>query len=63
MRGSDCDPVIVKIVVLFLAAMAVLAMFGRYRFPGQKRLAAAKCKRCGKFKIGKGLCSCEKGLK
>ncbi len=63
MRGSGCDPVIVKIVVLFLAAMAVLAMFGRYRFPGQKRLAAAKCKHCGKFKIGKGPCSCQKGLK
>ncbi len=53
---------IVKIVVLFLAAMAVLAMFGRFRFPGQKRLGAAKCPRCGKFKIGKGPCSCQKGL-
>lgn len=63
MRVSGCDAVIVKIVVIFLAAMAVLAMFGRYRFPGQKRLAAAKCKRCGKFKIGKGPCSCQKGLK
>ena len=52
---------IVKIVALFLAGIAVLAMFGRFRFPGQKRLAAAKCPRCGKFKIGKGPCSCGKG--
>ncbi|PVA09756.1 hypothetical protein DC366_11565 [Pelagivirga sediminicola] len=62
MRGSGCDAVIVKIVALFLAGMAVLAMFGRLRFPGQKRLAAAKCPKCGKFKIGKGPCSCQKGL-
>ena len=42
-------------------AMAVLAMFGRLRFPGQKRLAEAKCKRCGRYRIGKGPCDCEKG--
>lgn len=60
-RVSGCDPVIVKIVTLFLVAMAVLAMFGKLRFPGQKRLAAAKCKHCGKYKIGKGPCACRKG--
>ncbi|MEB8387732.1 hypothetical protein OO012_10865 [Rhodobacteraceae bacterium KMM 6894] len=52
---------IVKIVTLFLVAMGVLAMFGKLRFPGQKRLAAAKCPSCGKFKIGKGPCACRKG--
>tara|TARA_Y100001933_G_scaffold249926_1_gene285517 strand:+ start:1862 stop:2032 length:171 start_codon:yes stop_codon:yes gene_type:complete len=52
---------IVRIVLLFLVAMAVLAMFGRLRFPGQKRLAEAKCKRCGRYRIGKGPCDCEKG--
>jgi hypothetical protein len=52
---------IVKIVSLFLLGMVVLAMFGKYRFPGQDRLAAAKCKKCGKFKIGKGPCRCLKG--
>jgi hypothetical protein len=53
--------VIVKIVSLFLLGMVVLAMFGKYRFPGQKRLAAAKCKSCGKYRIGKGPCPCTKG--
>jgi len=52
---------IVKIVVLFLVGMGVLAMFGKLRFPGQKRLEAAKCRKCGRYRIGKGPCSCEKG--
>ena len=51
---------IVKIVVLFLVAMGVLAMFGRLRFPGQKRLASRKCPKCGRYRIGKGPCSCGK---
>jgi hypothetical protein len=57
MRGSDSD-VLLKIVSLFLVAMAVLAMFGRLRMPGSKRLASARCPRCGRFRIGKGPCSC-----
>jgi len=62
MRVSGFRPrMIVKIVSLFLLGMVVLAMFGKYRFPGQDRLAAAKCKKCGKFKIGKGPCRCLKG--
>ena len=56
--GSD---VILKIVILFLVFMAVLAMFGRLRFPGQKRLASARCPKCGRFRIGKGPCACGKG--
>lgn len=55
--------VIVKIVTLFLVLMGVLAMFGKLRVPGAKRLASAKCPKCGRFKIGKGPCSCTKGLK
>jgi hypothetical protein len=54
--------VIVKIVTLFLVGMVVLAMFGKFRFPGQKRLAAAKCTKCGKYRIGKGPCRCQKGI-
>ena len=60
--GSASD-VIVKIVILFLVFMGVMAMFGKLRFPGQKRLQSAKCPRCGKFRIGKGPCSCSKGRK
>ncbi|MFD1158407.1 hypothetical protein [Roseovarius aestuarii] len=52
---------IVKIVILFLVAMGVLAMFGKLRFPGQQRLNSAKCPKCGRFRIGKGPCSCGKG--
>ena len=50
-----------KIVIFFLIGMAVLAMFGRLRFPGQQKLASARCKGCGRFRIGKGPCSCGKG--
>lgn len=57
---------IVKIVFLFLVFIAVLAMFGRLRFPGKaqldrwraKRLTANKCPACGRYRIGKGPCAC-----
>ncbi|WP_397543069.1 hypothetical protein [Roseovarius salis] len=52
---------IVKIVILFLVFMAVLAMFGKLRFPGQQKLASARCPGCGRFRIGKGPCACRKG--
>jgi len=50
-----------KIIALFLAGMMVLAIFGKLRFPGQARLASAKCRKCGRYRIGKGPCSCSKG--
>jgi len=50
--------VIFKIVTLFLVVMAVLAMFGKLRLPGSKRLASAKCPSCGRYRIGRGPCSC-----
>ncbi len=56
-RALVCD-VIVKIVTLFLIGMAVLAMFGRLRFPGSRRLSSARCPKCGRFKIGKSPCDC-----
>lgn len=49
---------IVKIVLLFLLAMAVMAMFGKLRFPGQKQLASMRCPKCGRYRIGKGPCPC-----
>jgi hypothetical protein len=52
---------LIKIIALFLAFMVVLAIFGRFRFPGQARLAAAKCRGCGRYRIGKGSCSCGRG--
>ena len=50
----------VKIVTLFLIGMLVLAMFGRLRFPGQKKLQSLKCDRCGRYSMGKGPCACTK---
>ncbi len=52
---------LIKGVTLFLVGMIILAMFGKLRLPGQGRLAAAKCQSCGRFRIGKGPCSCGNG--
>ncbi|MFG5381637.1 hypothetical protein [Yoonia sp. R2-816] len=52
---------ILKAIFFFLAFMVVLGIFGKWRFPGQSRLASAKCPKCQRFKIGKGPCVCEKG--
>lgn len=49
---------IIKIVSIFLILMAVLAMFGRLKIPGAKRLASRKCPDCGRYRIGKGPCGC-----
>ena len=59
--ASGCSAVLFKVMVAFLAFLAVLAIFGKWRFPGQDRLDAAKCKGCGRYKIGKGSCSCGRG--
>ncbi|THD83612.1 hypothetical protein E7811_10055 [Aliigemmobacter aestuarii] len=56
---------ITKVIALFLLAMAVLAMFGRLRFPGKGRrkpgatASARKCPECGAYMIGKGDCRCK----
>jgi hypothetical protein len=52
--------VILKAISLFLAFMLVLAIFGKWRFPGQQRLANAKCPKCLRYRIGKGPCQCQK---
>jgi len=57
MRGLACK-MMTKIVALFLAVMAVLAMFGRLRFPGQAKLLRMKCPDCGRYRIGSGPCGC-----
>lgn len=59
LRGLVCD-VILRVVILFLLGMAVLAMFGKLRLPGQKQLQSRRCPNCGRFKIGKGPCPCRK---
>jgi hypothetical protein len=52
-----------KAVSLFLIGMLVLAMFGKLRYPGKKRLEAAKCSKCGRYKFTKGACDCGAGKK
>ena len=54
---------IFKIVTLFLVVMGVLAMFGKLHWViGGKRLRSAKCRSCGRYRIGRGPCPCgEKG--
>jgi hypothetical protein len=51
---------LIKAALLFLIVMAVIAMFGRLRFPGIGRRDSRKCQRCGRFLIGKGPCDCKK---
>ncbi|MEJ2001953.1 MAG: hypothetical protein P8X77_11275 [Maritimibacter sp.] len=51
---------LIKGVTFLLIFMMVLALFGRLRFPGQRRIEDAKCPRCGRHRIGKGPCGCEK---
>ncbi len=51
----------VKIVSLFLIGILVLAMFGKLRFPGQRRLRSAKCPECGRYRIGSKNCDCGAG--
>ncbi len=58
--GSVSD-VLLKIVSLFLVGMVVLGMFGKLRFPGQKKLTSMKCPRCGRYRIGSGPCPCGEG--
>jgi len=40
---------IVKIVFLFLIGIAVLAMFGRIKLPGQSKLEAMRCNAVAAF--------------
>ncbi|MFY0692924.1 MAG: hypothetical protein JXR14_13510 [Paracoccaceae bacterium] len=51
---------ILKIMSLFLIGMMVLAMFGKLRMPRIGLKKSAKCDKCGRYRIGKGPCSCER---
>jgi hypothetical protein len=69
-RDSGCDPVLLKVFILFLGGMALIGLIGKWLFPGaisrsvKKRVAFAKpsrCRTCGRYLIGKGGCDCGKG--
>jgi hypothetical protein len=64
--------VLVKIATFFLIGMAILALFGRLRWPGgrprlpgrptkaEKPAKPGRCRHCGAFRIGTGPCPCGK---
>lgn len=50
-----------KIVLLFLAFIAVLGLFGKLRTAGRwVGIGQKKCPSCGRYKIGKGPPPCGK---
>lgn len=50
-----------KIVLLFLVVIAVLGMMGKLHWLGGPRIASPKCPGCGRYRIGRGPCSCGHG--
>ncbi|WP_299968196.1 hypothetical protein [uncultured Roseobacter sp.] len=52
---------IFKIVSLFLVVIVVLGFFGKMHWLGGGRLSRAKCRACGRYRIGRGPCPCGKG--
>lgn len=52
----------IQIVILFLVAMAALAVIGRVKrgIGGKTAGKPAKCRSCGRHIIGKGPCPCRK---
>ena len=57
-HATGSDRVLLKIVSLFLVAMAVMAMFGKLKAPKIPLLSRKKCAKCGRYKIGTGPCDC-----
>jgi hypothetical protein len=50
---------LVKVIVIFLAAMALIGMIGKVLFPNAvPRLAQRRCRTCGKPRIGRADCDC-----
>ena len=54
---------LIKAMTLFLVVMAVLAMFGKLRFPGlgarKPARLSKRCPSCGRPKIGTTPCPCK----
>lgn len=55
---------LVKVILLFLLAMALIGMIGKVLFPDatsrlmRRKKAVSACRSCGKPLIGKGNCTC-----
>lgn len=61
MRALVSDPMLLKIVSLFLVFIVVLGMFGKLSLLLPKKMRTAKCPTCGRHRIGQGACPCGKG--
>lgn len=54
-----------KIIIVFLALMALVALIGRALFPSalppmlRRRAKPAVCAKCGRYLIGRKTCDCE----
>ncbi|MCX7288904.1 MAG: hypothetical protein NTW20_15505 [Rhodobacterales bacterium] len=54
-----------KIILVFLALMALVALVGRVLFPGalpkvmRKKSTPPVCARCGRYLIGRATCDCD----
>jgi hypothetical protein len=60
---------LVKIILVFLLAMALVGMIGKAFFPGKmgritqlrrRRLKPPVCPKCGRYIVGKSGCDCKK---
>jgi hypothetical protein len=60
---------LVKIILVFLLAMALVGMIGKALFPGKmgritqlrrRGLKPPVCSRCGRYIVGKSHCDCKK---
>ena len=52
---------LVKVIIVFLLAMALLGMIGRWLYPNAPRLRKpAVCRDCGRPRIGRDPCPCSK---
>jgi len=55
---------LIKVILVFLCLMALIAFIGRALFPSalprvmQKRRAAPRCGKCGRYLIGQKTCDC-----
>jgi hypothetical protein len=55
---------LVKTIIVFLAAIALLGMIGKWLFPGaisrsiERRVKPLKCPGCGRYLMGRGTCEC-----
>ena len=57
---------LVKTIILFLGAMAILGLIGKALFPGaitramKKRVGPPVCKSCGRYVLARSGCDCGK---